>query len=754
MISTQSRYPLSSSHQSLFFYGSLWVALLFLMVPGMLWAQTVSWQPTNGPFGGTVTAMITSTQGDVLAGTQRGMFLSDDDGRTWQLQALPDRVINVFRQEEDGTLYAGTSKGIHQSVDGGHTWSLFGLDATAIQDVIAHPNGTFFATALLNFSNQLYRSTDFGKTWQTLQVETEGSVVNGVQLLAAGRDNGVYLSGSRSLLRSNDNGDTWCLVYEVPVVSGVASANDSPSTVRALLPIHSGDSVLVADNFGVRVVGGCGIPVEANNSDDLDDVNVFYRDQDGSQNTILAGTKNGEIYRSRDEGLTWRRYRDELSPITINAIAAISNGELIVGTGTRAAVRSTEHRGLWEPSSEGINRVATVSLVGGRKDVAFAGTTGGLFKTTDGGLTWRRSMFPENRVHLLVKSADGSIYVGAEGRGGVVQMDGDGLVENMSFIGPSEGTLSILPLDDEVFVSRQGERKNYGSPWDPFWVQEVPTLMRSTDGMESWDTAASNLSLYSMAQLSDGSLLARAKGLVRSTDRGTTWMALATAPDSIARSLHVLPDGTIYAQFDDMYLRRSDDNGKTWTTLTDGLRQFIYQLAMNKEGTLYASINYVEGIYQSKDHGTTWEFIGEELPEGFNVVGLDEEGYLYAGGSLNNVFRSTGPIGDVREGVRALPLPSPCDGSIVALEGVFPNHLAGSATGTLSYVLCEGSEIISVRVDMFNVRGELVGVIYDGVQKKGKHQFQFNLRDMTSGVYFFRVVTPDEIASAPFVLVR
>lgn len=57
--------------------------LMFLLVPLSLCAQNF-WEQTNGPVGGTVTALATNSNGDLFAGTDGGgVFRSTDNGNSW-----------------------------------------------------------------------------------------------------------------------------------------------------------------------------------------------------------------------------------------------------------------------------------------------------------------------------------------------------------------------------------------------------------------------------------------------------------------------------------------------------------------------------------------------------------------------------------------------------------------------------------------------------------------------------------------------
>ncbi len=125
-----------------------------------------------------------------------GLYKSEDAGATWQFKGLPNSfhigriVVDPLRPE---TLYVAVAgkhfgainpdRGLYRSQDGGDTWEqlLYVSDSTSCIDVAMHPTtGVILAamwekvryqgdhTRLAGFTSALYRSDDFGATWQKL----------------------------------------------------------------------------------------------------------------------------------------------------------------------------------------------------------------------------------------------------------------------------------------------------------------------------------------------------------------------------------------------------------------------------------------------------------------------------------------------------------------------------------------------------------------------------------------------------------
>jgi hypothetical protein len=59
-----------------------------------------------------------------------------------------------------------------------------------------------------------------------------------------------------------------------------------------------------------------------------------------------------------------------------------------------------------------------------------------------------------------------------------------------------------------------------------------------------------------------------------------------------------------------------------------------------------------------------------------------------------------------------------------------------------------------VRLNVYNVKGELVANLANGTYGMGFHTVTWNAAGMSSGIYFYRLVTPNEILTKKMILLR
>jgi photosystem II stability/assembly factor-like uncharacterized protein len=193
----------------------------------------------------------------------------------------------------------------------------------------------------------------------------------------------------------------------------------------------------------------------------------------------------------------------------------------------------------------------------------FAGTEGGIFKSTDDGVSWTaaRSGLASKSIQTMVVNSQGTLFAGNCGCGAA-----------------------------------------FG-------------VLRSTDNGASWTAVTNGLgSLYITALAVDaaGTLYAGtlSSGVYRSTDNGTNWSAVASGLTSKSiRALVVAPTGTVIAATPDSGLYRSADHGATWTVVRKSSGSalgvsYYFGLATCPTGGIFGGD--LSATYCSTDDGKTW----------------------------------------------------------------------------------------------------------------------------------------------------
>ena len=288
----------------------------------------------------------------------------------------------------------------------------------------------------------------------------------------------------------------------------------------------------------------------------------------------------------------------------------------------------------------------------------FGATGGGVWKTTDGGTTWRPMSdraFKSSSVGAIgvCEANPDVVYVGmgeVQLRGNVMQ--GDGVYKTTD----GGRTWTHLGLDDTHAIGRVRVHPSncdivyVAALGHPFGPNEERGVFRSTDGGRTWQkvlyrdarTGAVDLAmdpsnpqvLYAAFwevyrtpwTLSSGG---PGSGLFKSTDGGNTWTELTRNPGlprgvigKIGVSVSGADPNRVYAiiEAEDGGVFRSDDGGATWTKVNEErrLRQRafyytrIYADPKDKE-TVYV-LN--TGLYRSTDGGKTYRQI--RVPHGDN----------------------------------------------------------------------------------------------------------------------------------------
>jgi photosystem II stability/assembly factor-like uncharacterized protein len=513
------------------------------------------------------------------------VFKSTDNGATWSdTNGLAGKIINSFAIK-GSVVWAfffalPNDSGIARSTDNGNTWQIVPSIITDAGESIVSDDAIIVAE-----DNFIWRSTDDGISWDVV----EQFALTGIGSFAKA---GTKLFGAArtGIQTSTDNGASW--TFE-PFSDGAFSFSSNGSTIY----LGSASKVFKSTDLGttwIDVSNGLGNGgIEA----------LLY---DGS--TLFAGTPADAmgIYRSTNGGQNWEPAAAGL-PIASEIRSMIAFGAYVfAGTQGDGIYRTSDHGNTWNKTDVN-NPLLSHQLVlafCSKDNNLFAGAVNGIYKSTDGGATFQRTLdgFPPNiGVTAYSLAASGGDVVAAV---------------SVSF-SPSEGLQGIFYSPDD------------GSTWHQATLPIIPTAITSV--------ASDGSSLAYAAVFGQSSSV---KGLYKSTDAGVTWtqrQALNVDIERLAANGNNVLAGDLFGAY------YSLDFGESWAfsdppgNCPFGCGIFTYTL---RGSSVFAGDEV--GMFHSTDGGASWVPINEGFPQ-CPIPDVEascaDSNYLFAGTFGEGVWR-------------------------------------------------------------------------------------------------------------------
>jgi len=380
-------------------------------------------------------------------------------------------------------------------------------------------------------------------------------------------------------------------------------------------------------------------------------------------NVWYVAVGSGGVWKTVNSGTTWNSIFDGQDSYSIGAITLDpSNPNTVwVGTGENVGGRHVgygdgvyvSHDGgaTWNnvglEKSEHISRIVihpddpNTVWVAAQGPLWNAGGERGLYKTTDGGETWTRTL------------------VGDEG--------------DDRWTGVTD--LVIDPSNPDVLYAATWQRHRTVAAY----VGGGPNsgIHRSTDGGETWAEMTnglpssdenSNLGKIGLAispQQPDVLYAAietdrREGGVWRSSDRGASWKKMS---DKIAggtgphyyQEIYASPHKFDRIYFMDVRAAYSDDGGETWNSVASENKHVDnHALAFREGDPHYLLMGSDGGLYETFDHAETWRYVDNLPVTQFYKVAVDdaEPFYTVYGGTQDNNTQGGPSRTDTLHGVR------------------------------------------------------------------------------------------------------
>jgi photosystem II stability/assembly factor-like uncharacterized protein len=304
-------------------------------LPGRLWTIFMLWAAmlSAGYCGQTVYMTVLNSRQHQWGKSQNplvGLFVSQDSGHSWQHIGWRE-AVRIFHMDvgPDGTIWCAAGNGVLRSRDAGQSWKITTdwqiTEVLKVRSVPTNPNTVYAASAY-----GVYKTTDAGDHWSKirdgyasdllinrqdpsmiLSATEEGLFVSfnegrfwdlfgladkSVRVLA--QSGKIFWAGTEDdgmfVLRSENN--SWQRINKGLTDSTIYTiAVDPENEQQVFIGTHAGGVFASTD-------GGNNWVQRTNGLTNLTVHGLMYI----PPHSLLAGTINGGLFESRDNGLTWK----------------------------------------------------------------------------------------------------------------------------------------------------------------------------------------------------------------------------------------------------------------------------------------------------------------------------------------------------------------------------------------------------------------------------------------------------------------
>ncbi len=410
------------------------------------------------------------------------------------------------------------------------------------------------------------------------------------------------------------------LFFASPLPNRAAETRTPAQTLMSKLQWRS-----IGPYIGGRVVAVAGVPSEPN---------LFY----------IGGVQGG-IWKSTDYGNEWTNISDGKLPgvaSPIGALAVASSNPKIIYAGTGEAdirgdfatgdgiYKTTDAGKTWSYAGLRDTHMTTALAIDPRNsNVVYASSMGhvfkpnpdrGIFKTTDGGKTWKKILFIDDNTGgvqvVLDPGNPDTIYAS--------MWQAQRVPWKLTSGGPGSG----------LFKSTDG-----GAHWTN--ISKNPGFASGELGKMGISVAASNPRvIYAIVQAHEG-------GVFRSNDAGATWKRVNDEMKLRQRAFYYMaifadptnPDVAYAPQVDGVF--KTKDGGKTWKAVTPpGDHHIVW---INPHNPKILLVGNDGGGMVSTDDGKTWSSQNNQPTGQFYHVALDDQFPFHVYGAQQDEGAWEGP---------------------------------------------------------------------------------------------------------------
>ena len=487
-----------------------------------------------------------------------GIWRSSDRGESWE---NVDEDVSISLQHafvidgEDNIYVASPYNGIYASLDHGESWVQIceGFPERAyLGSIGVNSKGFIFA----NTSGGFYRSSDGGVNWLKLDIPWEASPAQ----IEIGSLDQIFVGNYRSLYASTDDGETWRFI-------------DAPSAANMRIYLDGNDRLFAfgSDSLHMSRDGGGSW------------ASIFRYPSSWPPDCHMAVNAAGDIFFTGRWGVT--RSTDDGASLEMlgfmnsgpAGIAVDGGGSFFVGMQYGGVYRSTGDLETWSVFNTGFPIVRMDCLARVTDSTVAAGTWDGIYISPTDRPDWSLAGLRGNRIERIFPISDDSIAAYAESKGLFVSSNGGGEWRLVGLEGYN--VTALIRTRDGVLIAGT----NFGG------------IFRYTGEGIVWDqmnAGLGSLRVNALAVISNGDILAGTdEGLFISSDTGTSWRRFGTTKFTVTTMLVV----------DEAIFIGTELNGVYWTRT--GISELYPQIEESeREPTVVRNVPFIQSIIASPDY--------------------------------------------------------------------------------------------------------------------------------------------------------
>jgi len=345
---------------------------------------------------------------------------------------------------------------------------------------------------------------------------------------------------------------------------------------------------------------------------------------------------SGNIWKTTNNGITWKAVFDKYGAYSIGCVTMDPNNHNVVWAGTG---ENNHQRAL--------------------------GYGDGVYKTVDGGKSWKNMGLKESRqigdiiVHpcnsdIVFVAAEGSAWGPGGDRGLYKTVDGGENWEKVLDVSENTGINNVVmdPRDHDIMYATSEQRRRHvhtkigGGP--------ESAVYKSTDGGDNWKKLKSGLPggdvggmgidvspanpdyVYVIVEAGEGK-----GGFYRSTDRGESWNKMSDHSSSgqYYNEIFCDPKNADKVYSVETFSHFTTDGGKTWKRLSNNQRHVDdHAMWIDPDDTEHFMIGGDGGVYETYDAGKNYLFKSNLPVTQYYRVNVDntEPFYWVYGGTQDN----------------------------------------------------------------------------------------------------------------------